>query len=217
MENANATLFYHSKNSLYHYTILFYNTSTSQNSIPTKIFFFNLSLLLLSNRHFFPDSNGSTITNHHTTTTTPHHTTPHFHLYGSTIINHHTTTSTAPPSSITTPPPPKCFSLTASASHHTHYTIRKPKPISTGKQPLMNTEELMNLDTADQPRSQQEKKKKKPRSTPIKTQTTAARSMFPPSLINPDQPPKSHRNKNPDTADQPRSQKKKKKKKPYQP
>ena len=127
LENANAILFYHSKNSLYHYTILFYNTSTSQNSISIKILFFNLSLFLLSNCHFFPDSNGSTITNHHTTTTT----TPHLHLYGSTIINHHTTTSTAPPSSITTPPP-KCFSLTASASHHTHYTIRKPKPISTG-------------------------------------------------------------------------------------
>ena len=42
--------------------------------------------------------------------------------------------------------------------------------------------------------------------------------MFPPSLINPDQPPKSHRNKNPDIADQPRSQQEKKKKKnPYQP
>ena len=106
LENANAILFYHSKNSLYHYTILFYNTSTSQNSILIKILFFNLSLLLLSNRHFFPNSNGSTITNHHTTTTTPH-----LHLYGSTIINHHTTTSTAPPSSITTLPPLKCFSL----------------------------------------------------------------------------------------------------------
>ena len=66
-----------------------------------------------------------------TTPPPPHHTTPHPHLYGSTIINHHTTTSTAPPASITTPPP-KCFSLTALASHHTHYTIRKPKPISTG-------------------------------------------------------------------------------------
>ena len=92
LENANAILFYHSKNSLSHYTILFYNTSTSQNSISIKILFFNLSLFLLSNRHFFPDSNGSTITNHHTTTTT----TPH-----------HTSTSTAPPSSITTPPPPR--------------------------------------------------------------------------------------------------------------
>ena len=87
LENANAILFYHSKNSLYHYTILFYNTSTSQNSISIKILFFNLSLFLLSNRHFFPDSNGSTFTNHHTTP-------------------HHTSTSTAPPSSITTPPPP---------------------------------------------------------------------------------------------------------------
>ena len=90
LENANAILFYHSKNSLSHYTILFYNTSTSQNSISIKILFFNLSLFLLSNRHFFPDSNGSTITNHHTTTTP-----------------HHTSTSTAPPSSITTPPPPR--------------------------------------------------------------------------------------------------------------
>ena len=33
LENANAILFYHSKNSLYHYNILFYNTSTSQISI----------------------------------------------------------------------------------------------------------------------------------------------------------------------------------------
>ena len=39
--------------------------------------------------------------------------------------------------------------------------------------------------------------------------------MFPPSLINPDQPPKSHRKKNPDIADQPRSQQEKKKK-PHQ-
>ena len=31
--NANAILFYNSKNSLYHYIILFYNTSTSQTSI----------------------------------------------------------------------------------------------------------------------------------------------------------------------------------------
>ena len=115
-------------------------------------------------------------------------TTPHLHLYGSIVINHHTTTSTAPPSSITTPPP-KCFSLTVSASHHTHYTIRKPKPISADPQPLMNAEELMNPDTA------------------------TARSIFPPLLINLDQPPKSHRNKNSDIADQPRSQQEKKKKK----
>ena len=76
----------------------------------------------------------------------------------------------APPSSIATPPPPH-HHQNASASQHTHYTIRKPKPISAGPQPLMNTDELMNPD-ADQPQSQQEKKEKeKPNSTPIKTQT----------------------------------------------
>ena len=36
-------------------------------------------------------------------------------------------------------------SLNASASHHTHYTIRKPKHILAGQQPLMNAEELMKL------------------------------------------------------------------------
>ena len=46
--------------------------------------------------------------------------------------------------------------------------------------------------------------------------TVAARSVFPPSSINPDQPPKSHRNKNPNIADQPRSQQGKKKKNPDQ-
>ena len=56
LENANATLFYHSKNSLYHYTILFYNTSTSQNSISIKILFFNIFLLFLYNCQFFLDS-----------------------------------------------------------------------------------------------------------------------------------------------------------------
>ena len=57
------------------------------------------------------------------------------------------------------------------------------------------------------------RKKKKtpdqPRSTP---DTAAARWVFPPFLINPDQLPKSHRNKNRDIADQPRSQQEKKKK-----
>ena len=112
---------------------------------------------------------------HHTTPLRlHHHQSPHHHLRGSTIINHDTTTSAAPPSSIITPPPPH-HHQNASASHHTHYTIRKPKPISTGPQPLMNTEELMNPD-ADQPQSQQEKKKEKkkrekPSSTPIKTHT----------------------------------------------
>ena len=126
----------------YYFIILF----NFQNSIFIKILFFNISLLflfklVLFNRHFFfrfgiiPTAPPSPIT------------TPHLHLYGSIVINHHTTTSTAPPSSITTPPP-KCFSLTASASHHTHYTIRKPKPISAGPQPLMNAEELINPDTA---------------------------------------------------------------------
>ena len=42
-------LFYHSKNSLYHYIILFYNSSTSQNSISIKILF-------LYNCQFFLDS-----------------------------------------------------------------------------------------------------------------------------------------------------------------
>ena len=41
LENSNAILFYHSKIPLYQYTILFYNTSTSQNSIFIKILFFN--------------------------------------------------------------------------------------------------------------------------------------------------------------------------------
>ena len=53
--NANAILFYHSKNSLYHYTILFYNTSTSQNSISIKILIFNIFLLFLYNCQFFSD------------------------------------------------------------------------------------------------------------------------------------------------------------------
>ena len=182
MENANVILFYHSKNSLYRYTILFYSIFTSQNSIFIKILFFNLSLLLLSNRHFF-----SRFQRLH------HHQSPH-----------HTSTSTAPPSSITTPLP-KCFSPTASASHHTHYTIRKPKPISIGPQPLMNAEELMNPDTADQPRSQQEKKKKKspdqPRSKPRHRRVDQPKST---TKIPPEQ--------NPNTADQPRSQQEKKKK-----
>ena len=48
--------------------------------------------------------------------------------------------------------------------------------------------------------------------------TAAAKSVFPPSSINPDQPQKSHQTKNPDIANQPRSQQEKKKKKnPYQP
>ena len=50
------------------------------------------------------------------------------------------------------------------------------------------------------------KNKKKTQINPDQHPDTATtRSVFPPSLINPDQPPKSHRN-NPDTADQPRSQ-----------
>ena len=47
LENANNTLFYRSINSFYHYTILFYNISTFQNSISIKILFFNISLLFL--------------------------------------------------------------------------------------------------------------------------------------------------------------------------
>ena len=40
LENCNATLFYNSKNHFIIYTILFYNTSTSQTSIFIKILFF---------------------------------------------------------------------------------------------------------------------------------------------------------------------------------
>ena len=69
-----------------------------------------------------------------------------------------------------------------------------------------------NRDITDQPRSQQGKKKKKTQINPDQNPDTATtRSMFPPSLINPDQPPKSYWNKNPNTADQPRSQQEKKK------
>ena len=53
LENANAILFYPSKISLYHYTILFYHSFTSQNSISIKILFFNISLLFLYNCQFF--------------------------------------------------------------------------------------------------------------------------------------------------------------------
>ena len=56
MENCNAILFYNSKNHFIIYTILFYNTSTSQTSICIKIFFF-LNFLYyffqLSNFFFF--------------------------------------------------------------------------------------------------------------------------------------------------------------------
>ena len=47
--NCNAILFYNSKNHFIIYTILFYNSSTSQTSIFIKILFFNLSLLFFSN------------------------------------------------------------------------------------------------------------------------------------------------------------------------
>ena len=70
----------------------------------------------------------------------------------------------------------------------------------------MNAEELMNPDTPDH-NKEKKKKKKKPDQTDQNPDTAA--------LINPNQPRKSHRNKNLDTADQPRSrQEKKKKKKP---
>ena len=95
LENSNFTLFYHSKKSLYHYTISFFNTFTSQNSIFIKILFFNLSLLLLSNCHFFSKFQ-----------LLHHHQSPH-----------HTSTSTALPSSITTPPP-KCFCLSSYTLHN---------------------------------------------------------------------------------------------------
>ena len=53
LKNTNTVLFYHFKNSLYHYIILFYNISTSQNFIFIKILFFNISLLILYNCQFF--------------------------------------------------------------------------------------------------------------------------------------------------------------------
>ena len=46
LRNAKAILFYNSKNHFIIYTILFYNSFTSQTSIFIKILFFNLSLLL---------------------------------------------------------------------------------------------------------------------------------------------------------------------------
>ena len=48
LENFNAILFYHSKTLLYQYTIPFYNTSTSQNSIFIKILFFNPFFIISS-------------------------------------------------------------------------------------------------------------------------------------------------------------------------
>ena len=48
MENSNAILFYHSKTPLYQYTIPFYKTSTSQNSIFIKILFFNPFFIISS-------------------------------------------------------------------------------------------------------------------------------------------------------------------------
>ena len=52
LENSNSTLFYHSKKSLYHYTIPFYNIS----SIPKLYFYLNiifLSFFIISFCHFF--------------------------------------------------------------------------------------------------------------------------------------------------------------------
>ena len=48
LENSNAILFYHSKTPLYQYTIPFYNSSTSQNSIFIKILFFNPFFIISS-------------------------------------------------------------------------------------------------------------------------------------------------------------------------
>ena len=48
LENSNAILFYHSKTQLYQYTIPFYNTSTSKNSIFIKILFFNPFFIISS-------------------------------------------------------------------------------------------------------------------------------------------------------------------------
>ena len=86
LENSNAILFYHSKTSLYQYTILFYNTFTSQNSIFIKILFFNpffiisfqpFSLIFLgfSTAIFIPlsSSTGSTHNTHPWYTNQPIH------------------------------------------------------------------------------------------------------------------------------------------------
>ena len=97
LENSNAILFYHSKTPLYQYTIPFYNTSASQNSIFIKILFFNHSLLFLPNRSasfswafqqpflFLSPSTGSTHNTHPLYTDQPiqthHHTHTHKHKH----------------------------------------------------------------------------------------------------------------------------------------
>ena len=48
LKNVNAILFYHSKTLLYQYTIPFYNSSTSKNSIFIKILFFNPFFIISS-------------------------------------------------------------------------------------------------------------------------------------------------------------------------
>ena len=48
MKNVNAILFYHSKTLFYQYTIPFYNSSTSKNSIFIKILFFNPFFIISS-------------------------------------------------------------------------------------------------------------------------------------------------------------------------
>ena len=203
----------------YHFTI----PPTSQNSIFIKILFFNLSLLFPSNSHFFSDfSDLAWFQQLH------HHQSPHHHHHH----HHHTSTSMAPPSSITTPPPPRLHHH-QSPHHHHHTTTKMLQPliihITQSENPNLFQQACSHWWTQRNswtqtppinPNHNRKKKTKNKKQNQINPDqnpdTTATRSMFPPSLINLDQPPKSHWNKNPDIADQPRSQQEKKKK-PDQP
>ena len=162
---------------------------TSQNSIFIKILFFNLSLLFPSNSHFFSDfSDLAWFQQLH------HHQSPHHH--------HHTTTKMLQPLiiHITQSENPNLFQQACS-----HWWTQRNSWTQT---PPINP---------NHNRKKKTKNKKQNQINPDQNpDTTATRSMFPPSLINLDQPPKSHWNKNPDIADQPRSQQEKKKK-PDQP
>ena len=86
-----------------------------------------------------------------------HHQSPHHHLHGSTIINHHTTTKMLQPN---------CFSLSS-------YTLHNQKTQTYFNRPAAIDERR----GTHEPRYRRStpitigKKKKKPRSTPIKTQT----------------------------------------------
>ena len=128
-----------------------------------------------------------------------HHTTPH--LYGSTIINHHTTTTKM---------------LLPLIIHITQ--LENPNLFQQARSHWWTQRNSWTQTPSINPNHNRKKKKKRKRKTQFNPNqnpyTVAARSIFPPSLINPDQPPKSHRNKNPDIADQPQSQPEEKKKKP---